>query len=407
MSGDAVNSTGCKICGSEKASKHYSGTCCARCKTFFRRTVKLNKKYKCENNNDCPVNVSDRRRCKACRWRRSLFEGLDPKLVQEDRVRHQKETSPNVISLAKTNKMLNSPFDGPLGCKTPLPLPSTNDFRSVLKYFKDVDNFVDDYCDTGLSHTGGSFFDFDINMAVPQACQYPGRLSSRTKILWQANSWITVDSIVKIWCRAFLHYVDCTSFIPELNQLEVEDRLRLVVNRSSQFCWLMIIHRTFKYTKQKCLLSSGGSFFPIEQEEVEQFKASFNGNKFMTHFTDLGITFYDTFIGSMRDLQITDEEFVLLRLITFFVQVNKLSEQGREVVRSAQSRYQSLLVDYLSTKYHRVDALQRLTQLLSFLSMIESNAMIHDNHMVACFMFDQSIEGTLTHDFYIARNFRD
>ncbi|KAI6204686.1 Nuclear hormone receptor family member nhr-34 [Aphelenchoides besseyi] len=331
MSGNVLNSTGCKICGWEKASKHYSGTSCARCKTFFRRTVKLNKKYKCEGNNDCPVNVSDRRRCKACRWRRSLLEGLDPKLVQEDRIRDAKEASSNVISLIKTNKLLNSPFEGPLGFNTSLPLPSTNDFRSLLKYFKDVDILVDKWL-------------------CPHACHSPGRLSSRTKILWQANSWITAESIVKIWCRAFLHYVDCTSFIPELNQLEAEDRLRLVVNRSSQFYWLTIIHRTFKYTKQKCLLSSGGSYFPIEQEEVEQFKASANGNKFMLDFTELSVTFYDTFIGTMRDLQITDKEFVLLRLITFFVQVNKLSEHGRKVVRSAQSRYQSLLVDYLNTK---------------------------------------------------------
>ncbi|KAI6204613.1 hypothetical protein M3Y94_00695900 [Aphelenchoides besseyi] len=419
-----MESTGCRICNNEKASIHYGGRCCLRCKTFFRRALKSNANYRCDKNNDCEIVESGRKCCKACRLNRCFAAQMDPKLVQSDRKQPSNERrsepsfssnesfSPhsadtiNAMSLVEMNKKLCLPYEGPLSYKSSLQLPSTSDFRSLLKYFNDVDQFVDEYYDTGLSHMS-YFNEFNINLSVQEAFMVsPRRLSSRTKILWQPNHWVTSDSIGKIFCRTMVHYIDLSSHIPELQLLEPEDKLRLLVSRAMTFCGLTAMHRTFKYATQKCVLTSGGGYMPLEPEELEKFETLCIGDKTLSDSVQSAVITYDTFVGPMRDLQLTDDEFVLLRLIAFFVQTQKLSQEAREIVRTAQSYYQSLLIQYLCAKYERTYALQRLTDILSFLPIIENQVAIRDNQMIAATLFNPDLKGTLTHDFFILRTMR-
>ncbi|KAI6204525.1 hypothetical protein M3Y94_00684600 [Aphelenchoides besseyi] len=420
-----MESTGCRICNNEKASIHYGGRCCLRCKTFFRRALKSNAKYKCDKNNDCEIVGSGRKCCKACRLNRCFAAQMDPKLVRSDRkppsnerrsepsFSSNKSFSPhsadtiNAMSLVEMNKTLCLPYEGPLSYKSPLQLPSTSDFRSLLKYFNDVDQFVDEYYDTGLSHMS-YFNEFNINLSVQEAFMVsPRRLSSRTKVLWQPNHWVTSESLGKGFCRAIVHYIDSSSHIPELQLLEPEDKLRLLVSRAMTFCGLTAMHRTFKYATQKCILTTCGGYMPIEPDEVEQFEILNKKNKKLVDSAKSALLIYDTFIGPLRDLQLTDDEFVLLRLIAFFVPSQKLSPHAREVIRSAQSYYQSLLIQYLCAKYERTYALQRLTNILSFLPLIENQVAIQDNRMVSSMLFNPDFKGTLTHEFFILRTLRD
>ncbi|KAI6204508.1 hypothetical protein M3Y94_00682500 [Aphelenchoides besseyi] len=417
-----MDSTMCKICGSGKASNHYGGRCCLRCKAYFRRAVKSNVKYKCASNNNCEINESGRKCCKACRYKRSLAAGLDPNLIHYDRCwdsdyvanksLSSESDSPqtsidDTVSLIEMNKVLSQPFDGPLACKSSLSFSPTNDFRSFLKYFNAVDRFVDEFHETGFNHAG-DFKDFNVNLSVQEAFMYsPRRLSSRTKILWQANNWVTVEAMSKIFCRTMVHYIDLASHIPELQLLEQEDKLRVLISRSMTFSGLTSIHRTLKCTKQKCVLISGGLYLPMEPTEIEQFKAAYAGNKYMTEAAELAVNVFDTFIGPMRELNLTDDEFVLLRFIAFFVPSQKLSPHAREVIRSAQSYYQSLLVEYLKANYDRSQALKRLGEILTFLPIIENHVAVRDNRMIAAMLFNTGLKGTLTHDFYIARTLRD
>ncbi|KAI6180160.1 hypothetical protein M3Y98_00689400 [Aphelenchoides besseyi] len=144
---------------------------------------------------------------------------------------------------------------------------------------------------------------------------------------------------------------------------------------------------------------------PMEPTEIEQFKAAYAGNKYMTEAAELAVNVFDTFIGPMRELNLTDDEFVLLRFIAFFVPSQKLSLHAREVIRSAQSYYQSLLVEYLKANYDRSQALKRLGEILTFLPIIE--VAVRDNRMIAAMLFNKELKGTLTHDFYMARTMRN
>ena len=82
----AITVTGsvCAVCG-DTASKdtlfrrHYGIICCEACKCFFRRTVQMNRDYKCRYGNSCsvgrnPINV--KQVCQACRFNHCLKAGM-------------------------------------------------------------------------------------------------------------------------------------------------------------------------------------------------------------------------------------------------------------------------------------------------------------------------------------------
>lgn len=82
----AVSATGteCVVCGDTAPKdtlfrRHYSVICCEACKCFFRRTVQMNRDYKCRYGNSCsvgrnPVNV--KQVCQACRFNQCLKAGM-------------------------------------------------------------------------------------------------------------------------------------------------------------------------------------------------------------------------------------------------------------------------------------------------------------------------------------------
>ncbi|KAL3104662.1 hypothetical protein niasHT_022373 [Heterodera trifolii] len=66
----------CLVCGAENAKQHYGSWCCNGCKGFFWRSISSKRRYICLNRN------SDIE-CKACRLKRCLEIGMDPKLIRD------------------------------------------------------------------------------------------------------------------------------------------------------------------------------------------------------------------------------------------------------------------------------------------------------------------------------------
>ena len=75
----------CVVCGKRCIGVlYYNAVCCEGCKAFFYRTYSKGKqeKYRCSTNlQNCPITTS-RRKCRACRLRKCLSQGMLPSLVQ-------------------------------------------------------------------------------------------------------------------------------------------------------------------------------------------------------------------------------------------------------------------------------------------------------------------------------------
>ena len=75
----------CVVCGKRSIGVlYYNAVCCEGCKAFFYRTYSKGKqeKYRCSTNlQNCPITTS-RSKCRACRLRKCLSQGMLPSLVQ-------------------------------------------------------------------------------------------------------------------------------------------------------------------------------------------------------------------------------------------------------------------------------------------------------------------------------------
>ncbi|UJR22545.1 hypothetical protein I4U23_025594 [Adineta vaga] len=90
----------CRVCSDTATGIHYGIATCEGCKGFFKRSILRKEKYRCYFDNSCLINVTNRNRCKACRFRRCIDEGMSvdgvkmgriPKLVKERALKELKE----------------------------------------------------------------------------------------------------------------------------------------------------------------------------------------------------------------------------------------------------------------------------------------------------------------------------
>nr|XP_046270682.1 nuclear receptor subfamily 5, group A, member 5 [Scatophagus argus] len=77
----------CPVCGDKVSGYHYGLLTCESCKGFFKRSVQNNKNYTCAEQQRCPMNLSQRKRCPFCRFQKCLAVGMRKEAVRADRMR--------------------------------------------------------------------------------------------------------------------------------------------------------------------------------------------------------------------------------------------------------------------------------------------------------------------------------
>ncbi|XP_017289502.1 nuclear receptor subfamily 5 group A member 2-like [Kryptolebias marmoratus] len=77
----------CPVCGDKVSGYHYGVLTCESCKGFFKRTVQNNKAYACNENQQCSIDKTQRKRCPFCRFQKCLRVGMKLEAVRADRMR--------------------------------------------------------------------------------------------------------------------------------------------------------------------------------------------------------------------------------------------------------------------------------------------------------------------------------
>ncbi|MBN3294440.1 NR5A2 protein, partial [Polypterus senegalus] len=84
---DAAEGELCPVCGDRVSGYHYGLLTCESCKGFFKRTVQNNKHYICVEEQSCPIDKTQRKRCPSCRFQKCLSVGMKPEAIRADRMR--------------------------------------------------------------------------------------------------------------------------------------------------------------------------------------------------------------------------------------------------------------------------------------------------------------------------------
>lgn len=101
----------CPICGDKISGFHYGIFSCESCKGFFKRTVQNRKNYMCLRGGNCPVTVTTRKKCPACRFDKCLGCGMKLEAIREDRTRGGRSTyqcSYTLSGAASTGSLLSA-----------------------------------------------------------------------------------------------------------------------------------------------------------------------------------------------------------------------------------------------------------------------------------------------------------
>ncbi|CAF0817865.1 unnamed protein product [Rotaria sp. Silwood1] len=76
----------CRICQDTATGVHYGVITCEGCKGFFKRSITQGLPYRCFFGDKCIINIETRNRCKACRFKRCLEQGMAMESVKMGRI---------------------------------------------------------------------------------------------------------------------------------------------------------------------------------------------------------------------------------------------------------------------------------------------------------------------------------
>ncbi|KAE9552012.1 hypothetical protein FO519_004775 [Halicephalobus sp. NKZ332] len=443
----------CRVCGEGNAQKHYSSICCSGCKGFFRRTVRYQRTYTCQNDDNCTIRAAYRNCCRACRFRRCIEAGLDPLMVHGDRgsMNSGSHTSPDSASVVSSSQIkteitensspdtdedtkalvksdrsylleeeykkwhqlaLNMSFqmcdlnNKPLSAQRIIPDFNACDSRSVSKFFVLVERLCDDYFDSTASHMFSPELEHSFTTELPpeKAFFQPRSISTRTKIDWSPRYVLNSTGMKRMWCRIVAHYCDWVSHIPEFSRLSHGDKLRLIIDRTVPCIDILLAHRGLM-TGAKGVVFSGGSYFPRDEKEQNTLVDP-DIRPYLKRLTNW---LFDEFIVPAKKMKLTEAEYAILRVLVFFVPVDGMSEEGKKIVREASNFYRNILCNEIKSEFPnwKLDQiLDRVSHVMSFLQVIETAKVIEDEGFSVMTLFNiADMKGELTYEVHIRKGF--
>ena len=66
----------CQVCGDNASGVRYGVASCEACRSFFRRSVKIEARYSCRSNRCCIIDPKSKNRCQYCRLSKCISAGM-------------------------------------------------------------------------------------------------------------------------------------------------------------------------------------------------------------------------------------------------------------------------------------------------------------------------------------------
>ncbi|KAI1698122.1 zinc finger, c4 type (two domains) domain-containing protein [Ditylenchus destructor] len=416
----------CDICGDAALGKQYGCVICNGCKGFFRRSVLYEKSYQCRNENNCTVSKENRKTCRACRYKKCLDMGMNPRCVQTETTlgyktskdKESKENKQNSSSPAENPKHTQSTIPPTIANTDITELCSEYDKGCTIGIQTDDSGYIKDMlpCDMGYSHQVPVMNHYDpllpnhvevlvkslVNLeriafervdepsyyqsqalSIPfnsSKCPFnvvfdnPVLLIRRFKITPTGSRMAqSVLDPLECWKRLFVYFVDFIKSIPEISYLQYHDLVNLTEGRYIAFrSWTCANWTAKAGCEGTCFCN--GTYFPRDPAK----QCILDQKKYTERLMQI-------LVAPLQEMKLSEEERVIFTIIMIFSHaVPGLSEEGEATVNQIRNQYLNLLNsyimhNYLTTTYNEWDdddlepdvyAAIRVGTLLSLLSSI-------------------------------------
>ncbi|KAL3278911.1 hypothetical protein HHI36_016429 [Cryptolaemus montrouzieri] len=403
----------CMICEDKATGLHYGIITCEGCKGFFKRTVQNRRVYTCVADGNCEITKAQRNRCQYCRFKKCIEQGMVLQAVREDRMpggrnsgavynlykvkykKHkkptckqtgQKATGKNIIGNQQQLKAEQPPSSIPASLvngtilKTALTNPS-----EVVRLRQRLDSAVSSSRDRNFS------IEYSLSMIKTLIdCDEFQDIATLQNLddLLDHNTDLS-EKLCHIGDSIVYKLVQWTKRLPFYLELPVEVHTRLLTHKWHELLVLttsayQAIHKpvdpmvTVKQdfneevesnlcTLQNCLTSMMGREITIEQ--LRQ---------------DVGIMIEKiTHVTLMfRQIKLTMEEYVCLKVITMLNQAKPSSSSGNSELETIHERYMTCLRVYTQHMYPQQtnrfqDLLVRLPEIHSAASLLLESKMFY------------------------------
>ncbi|XP_065914377.1 retinoic acid receptor RXR-gamma-A-like [Dysidea avara] len=218
----------CRVCNDTASGMHFGVMSCEACKSFFRRSIRVEAKYVCRGNRCCEIDKNTRNRCQHCRLQKCVNVGMKRNAVQEERTPYP--TKEHKLS-PKHIKSCSSAQNGPWTVSTVgIPFPFYSFGRTPV-------------------HMGSNSFNNDVKImssSVMLEILARAEEGENNPVLPMASP-ITEGNIPDSTRRLLLSVISWAKKIPMFAQLSVEDQIKLVKESWMEVYALKLIYHIAKF----------------------------------------------------------------------------------------------------------------------------------------------------------------
>uniref|UniRef100_A0A9J7XVR0 Hepatic nuclear factor 4, beta n=1 Tax=Cyprinus carpio carpio TaxID=630221 RepID=A0A9J7XVR0_CYPCA len=297
----------CAICADRATGKHYGASSCDGCKGFFRRSVRKNHAYTCRFSRQCVVDKDKRNQCRYCRLRKCFRAGMRKEAVQNERDRISCRRESQGVGTLTIDVLMQAE-----ACTHQAEQRLTSDLMR-------------DGVGGGLN---AMLSDYLMTYSANPS-QNPMRDIKTKKIAG-------VSDVCESMKQQLLLLVEWAKRIPEFCELSVDDRVALLRAHSAEHLILGVARRSLPYND--IILLGNDFIIPVRGTEQEMSKVA--------------TRILEELVRPLKELNITDTEFVCLKTIVFFAP-DCPGLQGTQAVRRLRFQAQVLLDEATSEQRGR------------------------------------------------------
>ncbi|CAJ0576962.1 unnamed protein product, partial [Mesorhabditis spiculigera] len=342
----------CTVCQKAPGRNNYGGICCSSCKIFFLRAATKGFEPVCRQLSKCQFIMN---KCKGCRYARCLEVGMVPEMTgrregcnrrtraevklsrqgrtvnwrkgqARDHREISEESSVNSISPSLT-------LDRPLSMSPPL--------EKMVQSLMTLERYCLHEEDEQLSQEHIFNLEYNLDLQFVDVLTRQAPVCSRVPVGFANAKHMELrptDILLRGIARLVLYMVDWFRATRQIWEISEESRTRFCASRVHILFPLIVAYYTYKYSYSECVCGLGYLFNLAECDPAS------NNTVFLSRMQEM---IFEHIVEVFRELEFTEEEFVVLKNIVIFCNPITLnvSDADAQTIRQARQFYENMMVN--------------------------------------------------------------